>query len=483
MSLSEPQVDDDPKAPRATSASAIGQAGAEHLSFGVIWAFSFPAIAFGIMSMLFGTYLMKFATDVLLIAPAVMGSIIAASRLWDAVSDPMVGFLSDRTRSRHGRRRVWMFGAAVPMSLGLVAIWSPPVGLSETAIVVWMVAALIFYETASTAFWVPHGAAGMELTPNHHERTRLWGWRQMIGVAGMMLGLVSLQIMNMSEDKRLVAFVISIIAGVSVAGVVLWSTWKLPERADYQGRGGSHVVSSMLDVFRNPHSRLLLVIFGIETFGAASIGMLVPYLVEYVVPMKAQMVPILLTYTVPQFVFAPLWMRLSSRVGKKRLWLSSLAMTAVAFPLFMPINEPGLAIYGIALMLGIAGGVGPVVAPSIQADIIDYDEYTTDERKEGSYLAVWNFVRKGAGSVTALVTGLVLQASGYDGEAAEQSEQVKFAIRALFCLLPAICYAIGAMLFSRFSLDEAEHARIRRVLDERALARARADQARSNLIE
>ena len=86
------------------------------------------------------------------------------------------------------------------MSLGLTAIWSPPIGLDETAIVVWMAVALLFYETASTAFWVPHGAAGMELTPSHHERTRLWGWRQMIGVAGMILGLVSLEVMNMAED-------------------------------------------------------------------------------------------------------------------------------------------------------------------------------------------------------------------------------------------------------------------------------------------
>jgi GPH family glycoside/pentoside/hexuronide:cation symporter len=453
--------------PRATSTAAIGQAGAEELSFGVIWAFSFPAIAFGIMSLLFGTYLMKFATDVLFIAPAAMGTIIAASRLWDAVSDPMAGYLSDRTRSRFGRRRVWMFFAAIPMALGLAAIWSPPSSLDATALIVWMAVALVFYETASTAFWVPHGAAGMELTPNHHERTRLWGWRQMIGVAGMMLGLGSLQIMNTAEDKRFVALVISWIAAASVAIVVLWSTWRLPERADYQGRGGKNPVKSVSDVFRNPHSRLILIIYGIEMFGAASVGMLVPYLVEYVVPMSEQLVPILLAYTVPQFVFVPLWMRLSRSIGKKRLWLSSMVLTSVAFLAFLPIDSPGISIYVIACLLGIAAGCGPVVAPSINADIIDYDEYTTGERKEGSYLAVWNLVRKSAGSLIAFVTGLVLQASGFEPNV-EQTEGAKFAIRALFCLLPAICYAIGALLLTRFSLGEAEHARIRRVLDERA---------------
>jgi GPH family glycoside/pentoside/hexuronide:cation symporter len=458
------------RAPEATSRAAIGRAGVEVLDFSVIWAFSFPAVAFGIMSLLFGTYLMKFATDVLLIAPAAMGSIIAGSRLWDAVSDPLAGYLSDRTRSRFGRRRIWMFAAAVPMALGLFAIWSPPLSLGPAALIVWMAVALVFYETASTAFWVPHGAAGMELTPNHHERTRLWGWRQMIGVGGMLLGLVSLQFMHTADDKRMVAFVISGVAAVSVAAVVLWSTWRLPERADYQGRGGTSPVESLLDVFRNPHSRLVLVIYGIETFGAASVGMLVPYLVEYVVPMKEQLVPLLLTYTVPQFLFVPLWMRLSRTVGKKRLWLASMATTSVAFLAFLPIQTPGLPIYLVAFLLGAAGGIGAVVGPSINADIIDYDEYTTGERKEGSYLAVWNLVRKSAGSAIAFVTGWVLQGVGFEPNV-EQSEAAKFAIRALFCLLPATCYAIGTVLLLRFRLGEAEHAEIRAELDRRVLER------------
>ncbi|MCB1694121.1 MAG: MFS transporter, partial [Pseudomonadales bacterium] len=87
------------------SDNAIGVAGAERLAWGVIWAYSLPRISFGIMGLLFGTYFMKFSTDVLLIAPAAIGALLAASRMWDAVSDPLAGFLSDRTQSRFGRRR------------------------------------------------------------------------------------------------------------------------------------------------------------------------------------------------------------------------------------------------------------------------------------------------------------------------------------------------------------------------------------------
>ncbi len=459
-----------PRVPRphaATSTSAIGEAGAERLTRGVIWAYSLPRIGLGIMGLLFGTYLMKFATDVLLIAPAVMGTLIAGSRLWDAVSDPLAGYLSDRTRSRVGRRRIWMFASAVPMGASLVLIWSPPVGLGAVWIVVWMGLALVLYETTSTAFFIPHGAMGVELTPNYHERTRLFGYGHMIGAIGMVLGLGSLQLMNMADDKRMFAFLLSCVAGISTAGIILWSTRLLPERADYQGRGGGRVFDSFADVFRNPHSRLLLIVFGIETFGAASIGMLVPYLVTYVIPMEAMMVPLLITYVVPQFALTPMWIALSRRYGKKNLWLFSMLLSAVTFAAIFTVQEPGPTIWVLAFALGLAGGCGPVVAPAIKADIIDYDELVTGERKEGAYLAVWNLVRKSAASVTAFATGLVLQVIGFEPNV-EQSEGAKLAIRALFGLLPASCYLIGALLFARFSFNESEHARVRRILDERS---------------
>lgn len=111
----------------------------------VILAWSTPRIAFGIMGTLFGVYLMKFATDVLMIAPAVMGTILALSRLWEGITDPLIGYLSDRTLSRFGRRRAWMFAAAVPMSITLVGIWSPPESLSALNLVVWMSVCLYVY--------------------------------------------------------------------------------------------------------------------------------------------------------------------------------------------------------------------------------------------------------------------------------------------------------------------------------------------------
>jgi len=367
-----------------------------------------------------------------------------------------------------------MFVAAVPMSLGLVMIWSPPPILSGILIVIWMAVALFVYETASTAFFVPYGALGVELTPNYHERTRLYGYSHMIGAIGSILGLISLYLMDSSDDKRAAAIILSTIAGFAVASLVLGSTLLLPERNDYQGRGATNPFSSFADVFRNPHALLLLIIYGIETFGAASIGMLVPYLVTYVIPMDAMpvspsmfLVTVLVIYIVPQFVFTPLWIRLSLYTGKKLLWAVSMWMSVFIFVGYFFALEFPILIWILSFALGTAGGIGAVVAPAIKADIIDYDEYLTGQRKEGTYYAVWNMIRKSAGSLTAIITGFVLQLVGFEPNV-EQTESTKFAMRALFAWLPATGYLIGAILFLRFTFNEKEHAEVRRILEERS---------------
>jgi GPH family glycoside/pentoside/hexuronide:cation symporter len=120
-----------------------------------------------------------------------------------------------------------------------------------------------------------------------------------------------------------------------------------------------------------------------------------------------------------------------------------------------------------AVTAGLAAGCGGTLSPSIQGDVIDYDEMVTGERKEGSYFAAWNFVYKGATGVMMLLTGFVLQFAGFAPNE-DQTMTVQVSMVTLYGLFPLVCYLIGAALFTRFKLDETEHAKIRKALDERA---------------
>jgi GPH family glycoside/pentoside/hexuronide:cation symporter len=121
---------------------------------------------------------------------------------------------------------------------------------------------------------------------------------------------------------------------------------------------------------------------------------------------------------------------------------------------------------GLLFVIGVAAGVGAVCAPAIKADIIDFDEYQTGERKEGAYLAVWNFVRKCSGAVTPVLAMGSLQLSGYQPNV-EQSELTQWVIRAFFGLFPGICFVAGICIFLRFRFNQREHAAIRSALDAR----------------
>jgi GPH family glycoside/pentoside/hexuronide:cation symporter len=129
----------------------------------------------------------------------------------------------------------------------------------------------------------------------------------------------------------------------------------------------------------------------------------------------------------------------------------------------------------LAAFAGLAAGCGGTLGPSVQGDVIDYDEYKTGERKEGSYFAAWNFVHKSALGVMLLLTGFVLDFAGFMPNV-EQTMQVKIAMVSLYGLFPLVCYTVGAILFSRFSLDEKAYEVIRTELDaRRAKAAEQAD--------
>ena len=161
---------------------------------------------------------------------------------------------------------------------------------------------------------------------------------------------------------------------------------------------------------------------------------------------------------------------LSRRFGKVRLWMFSMVLTGLSFggmfvlPFLDTMETRLVTIFVLAFFAGLAAGAGGTIGPSVQGDVIDYDEHLTGERKEGSYFATWNFVYKSAMGVMLALTGFVLQASGFVPNQ-EQTMTVQLAMVSLYGLFPLVCYAVGAALFSRFKLDEQAHAEIRAQLD------------------
>lgn len=448
----------------------------DRLSWDTITAYGAPGIGAGYMYLLLSLYIMKFSTDILLIAPAVMGTIFGASRIWDAISDPLAGYLSDRTTHRLGRRRSWLLFSTLPIAGAFVMLFSPPDTVTGGWLTVWMAVSILVFYSAMTVFIVPHMSLGAELTSNYHERSRLYGLRHIAFTIGSILAVLSMQLFINAEKQgpaavRQTAFELSFVASIVTAILIVYAVVRLRERPDFKGRISANPYHAFRDVWRNPHARLLIIVTFIEHIGGAAISVMTLYVASYVVGRPELGPAIILTYMIPSTITVPLWIPLSRHIGKVRLWLISMIVTAFSFGamFFLPFIDPDsrvVLIFIAAVFAGASGGCGSTLSPSIQSDIIDYDEYTTGDRKEGSYFAAWNFVHKSSTGVMVILMGYVLQFSGFVPNET-QTQFVQVTMVSLYGLFPLTCYVIGAWMFSKFKLDEEAYAKIRQALDDR----------------
>jgi GPH family glycoside/pentoside/hexuronide:cation symporter len=430
--------------------------------------YALPISGAGFMFFLTSSYLIKFSTDVLGIAPATMGAIFLISRIWDAISDPLAGYLSDRTRTRIGRRRPWMFAGAVPVGIVFALMWGPPRWLTAETIVLWTGTMVVLFYTGMTVFMMPHDSLGAELSTDYHDRNRLFGVRRACFGVGAISVLGVLAWLSSADDARADARAIAVVAAVTTSLLMIFTASRIRERPEYQGRGARNPLGALSDIWRNRHARLLLLVFFLQQIGVGAVTIMAAYFAEYVLGAPGAVAPILGAFFVASLIFIPFWIALGRRFEKKPLCLFSMCVVGLAMGALAFMGEGDLA--GVIAIAAVAGGAGAcldVMFPSIQADVIDYDELRTGQRKEGMYFAVWNFAFKTASGLAAMLVGFLLGASGFEPNV-EQTEFAKRAIRALMSGIPFLCYSAGILVFWRFGLTRRAHAEIRAAIDARS---------------
>jgi len=241
---------------------------------------------------------------------------------------------------------------------------------------------------------------GAELSLDSQNRSRIFGYRQVLRTIGMFAG-VTLGAYLVGTGRAGAAWVAWGLGLGLVVLVVGGSALLPPERSAFRGRGGGHPFRAIRDVFANEHARLLLFVFFVENIGAGGIGVLAPFVIEYVLDMGEAFVPALLAaYMVSALVAVPIWVRLGSRFEKRRLWLIAMIQGGAGFGLMLWVGEGDwILMLAAAIIAGSAGSCGSTLGYVLKAEVIDYDEYRTGERKEGAYFATWSFMSKLANGI------------------------------------------------------------------------------------
>ena len=439
-------------------------------SWRTVISYGLPTMPVNFIYTLVLVMFVKFATDVLLVeSVAAIGLVFLFARVWDAVSDPVVGFVSDRGLWRIGRRKACLLVASVPMGAFTAMLWAPPPDVSGGALTAWIAVAVVGFYTAFTLFEVPHTALGAEMTHHQARRNRVFGTRHAMRTVGMFGAfLIGAQLLENPDTARDAARALGIGAGVLCSVTILWALWALPpEREEFRERGPENPLRAMRDVLANPHARLALVVFFIESIGTGGIGVLAPFVIEYVVLRPDLIAEILVIVPSTALAFVPVWLWLARHFERHRLWLVSMILSGIGFGLLLFLDESR---WWLLLISAALAGVGTACANTLgyalKADIIDYDEYVSGERKEGTYYAAWTFTSKLAAGLVIGVVGVALEWMEFRPNEVQTAE-VRQWLLILIAGIPAVFYTIGVVIFWFFRLDRAEHARIMSALESR----------------
>jgi Na+/melibiose symporter-like transporter len=387
-----------------------------------------------------------------------VGGILLVARLWDMVTDPVVGFLSDRTPTRFGRRKVWVVASAPLIAISVWMMFNPGEQVSNSYLLLGAMAIYI----AGTMALVPINAWGAELSSNYHQRSRVAGSRVVFGLGGTMLALL---LIDNSSNAALQSSLTAISILVLVALVVTVPTamrW-VPDNSIASPDGNNLRGAWRLLVTPSPFRRLL-VAFLLNGVANAIPAPLFLLFVTHVLEQPALAGPVLFLYFVCSAISVPVWVHVARRFGKHHTWCGAVTVACVFFA-GAPFLSAGDTAWYIAIVVGTGLMIGADLAlPSaINGDLIELDAHENGQRRPGLFFALWGTASKLA---FALAVGLVfplLDLIGFDATASNSAED----IRALAILYggPSILFKLVAVAMMRhFPIDEAEHRRIRNAL-------------------
>jgi GPH family glycoside/pentoside/hexuronide:cation symporter len=411
-------------------------------------------------------FLMIFYTDGVLVAPALAANALLVGKIWDAVNDPLFGWISDRTTSRFGKRRVYMIFGALPLAVAIGLLWIVPRGLADPWTFLWIVGTFVLFDTTWTLTNVPYYALTAELTDDYDERASLTAFRMVLGVPAYIVGAALTPVLvGLFAAKRTGYGVTGILYGL-LAAVVLWiAAVGLRERKGVrESKAATPPLQTFLATLQNRPFVQLIAAYLIANTAFALVKTLLAYFLTYQLGMEEQvpLVMFLLLLFVGLFLFP--WKMLSDRWNKGPAYALGLAIggLAVAATFFLP-HRPTPWVYAIAVVAGIGFSANWVFPWAMVPDVVDYDRLRTGEHRGGMYYGVWGLALKLSEALGITASGWVLQLYGYAPNVAQSAHTLR-GIRLFFGPLPSLFFALTLPLLIWYPITRASHAEMRRRL-------------------
>jgi GPH family glycoside/pentoside/hexuronide:cation symporter len=449
----------------------------EKLATRTKWIYGSGDLGFSLTNTILSVYFALFLTDVVGVKPSIAAIAIFVGSTWDYVNDPIVGYISDRTRSRWGRRRPFLLFGALPFAATFLLLWWKPPFVSSVALGIYYSVVFALYDTAATFVYMPYFALTPELTSDYDERTGLTSTRMFFSILGSLIAFtLPLWVVSGFHPEHanrvlLMGGIFGFLSAVPLFLVFL-NTRERPEFMNKEQTLG--VKESIKVTWQNRPFLFGLIMFMFNGVTMSIIQVILLYYVKYVVNREAQSDLIMATIFIVAMLVLPFWVWVSKRLNKRWAYISGVSFLAIILIILATLT-PATSLVFIMVLCVLAGiGVSAMhVMPwAILPDAIEYGEWKTGERQEGMFYSLITLAQKIATSLAVPGALLVLQATGYIPNSATQPASAISGIRLVAGLIPAFTISMGILFTILYPLGREDFKKISLELEARRKAKA-----------
>jgi len=432
-----------------------------------------------------------YLTDVVLIKPALAGVIVAVGKIWDAVTDPVVGYVSDRTETKLGRRRPYMLVGAFPLFVATIIMFTNPLLVfdkvsflspdvfaegfdwsaaawnpseHQTLLLIWGIIFFCLLNLAYTLVNIPYNSLTPELTQDYHERTSLNGFRFGFAVFGTLLGAAAaFPIIHAFVNENVGFLVLGTIFGVVMMITALITVIAVREPERHGDKPTKGFFETYLKVFKNKPYLFIVFTYALHITALSVVSGVAAYYFKYIHQNEDIITIAMVILLVTAMLFIPVSVLLSKKIGKKPVYILGMGgfgLSILIIGLFggrLPVN------FSLVMMFfaGIGMGFTYAMPWAIVPDAVEYDYLVTGERTEGAFYGIWTFAIKIGQALALAISGLVLQISGYQANIVPQPlESANTGILLLMGAIPAFIFLLGILVLSKYPINEERYQEI-----------------------
>ncbi|MFP4179196.1 MAG: MFS transporter [Spirochaetaceae bacterium] len=401
-----------------------------------------------------GFYLLYYFTDVVKLPASLAGTALMIGKIWDAVTDPVTGYLSDRTVSRWGRRRPYMFVGAIGCFLGMMLMFSDPPVEGTLPLFVLMTLYFCFLGLAYTLVNIPYAALLPELSSDFDERTVLTGFRMSFAVVGTLTGAGAvLPFIDAFGGGRTGWFAMGGITGFIIFASAMITVWAVREPRRTVAEKGEGFLKTYMDTLGMKVFLQALLPWVLFIGGTSVVQGSLLYFFKYIYGNEALFQGALLSLLVTSLLFIPVWVGISRRIGKKKAYMTGMGIVTLGVLVFSFQGGEGKILFAFLLMAfsGIGLSTHYVMPHSILPDVVEYDALKNGIRREGVFSSLWTFGSKIGQAVALAISGFLLDIFRYTPEV-ELEPIARIGIRLLCGPVPALFYISGIVILAFYPI-------------------------------